>query len=54
MIRGRATGIHGITVEFSKCGMWRFNRVYYLGRVSEDWKKACIIPLYNGKRGRQS
>ena len=54
---GKAEGMDGISGEMIKMGgraviEWLirvFNVCYRLGRVPEDWKKACIVPIYKGK-----
>ena len=54
---GKAAGLDGIAVEFIKKGGdcvvdWLvriFNVCMGRGEVPEDWRNACIVPLYKGK-----
>ena len=54
---GKAAGLDGVCAEMLKRGgravrEWLrrvFNVCYEDGRVPEDWRKACIVPIYKGK-----
>ena len=54
---GKATGLDGVSTEMLKKGgkaviewMVRLcNVCYQEEKVHEDWKKACIVPVYKGK-----
>ena len=57
---GKAPGMDGIVVEMLKNGVINiidllqriFNRCMESGVVAEDWKAACIVPVYEGKGRR--
>ena len=57
---GKAAGVDEMVVEYMKKGgremiEWLgrlFNGCFKVGRVPEDWKRACIVPLYKGKGDR--
>ena len=54
---GKATGMDGFVVEMLKnsgisINDWLlriFNKCMESGVVPEDWKAACIVPVYKGK-----
>ena len=54
---GKAAGMDGIVVEMLKNGgisiidrlLRIFNKCMESGVVPEDWKVACIVPVYKGK-----
>ena len=58
---GKAAGMDGIVVEMLKKGgisiidwlLRIFNKCMESGVVPEDWKAACIVPLYKGKGDRR-
>ena len=55
--RGKAAGLDGVAAEMMKEGgecmlEWivrLFNVCLNSGEVPEDWKRACVVPLYKGK-----
>ncbi len=57
---GKAAGMDGITGEILKYGIdavveWMLlicEQAWKKGEVPDDWKKAIIVPLYNGKGSR--
>ena len=60
MKSGKASGVDGVGVEMLKEGgesmiEWLV-RIYNVcleeGNVPDDWKKACVVPLYKGKGER--
>ena len=58
---GKAAGMDGIVVEMLKNGgisiidwlLKMFNRCITSDVVPEDWKAACIVPVYKGKDDRR-
>ena len=58
---GKAAGRDGIVVEMLKNGgislidwlLRIFNNCMESGVVREDWKAACIVPVYKGKGDRR-
>ena len=61
MKHGKAGGMDGIVVEMLKNRdisiidwlMRIFNRCMESGVTPEDWKAACIVPVYKGKGDRR-
>ena len=57
---GKSAGLDGITTEMLQAGdeslvKWlvrMFNVCMDQGKVPEDWRNACIVPLYKGKGDR--
>ena len=58
---GKAPGVDGITGEMLKRGgksmidwlQMLFEKCRREGRVPEDWKKSCVVPIYKGKGDRR-
>ena len=58
---GKAAGMNGIVVEMLKNGGIRiidwllriFNKCMESGVVPEDWKAACVVPVYKGRGDRR-
>ena len=57
---GKSLGVDEIMGEYLKSGgesvvEWMvrlFNGCFRVGGVTKEWKSACIVPLYKGKRER--